>query len=92
METDVKITFSNGYTRSGERIAFVRPARECFNKSRKVKASKVVEIIKKYYTPTLYYFINGYVIGSNNPVNALKEYYKVCEKTSTPPEVIPTKL
>lgn len=84
----VKIEVSNGRNSFGGIIKYIRPAGECFNRSRKVSGytgaevnQKVENCIAKWYSPlVIYYEVGGVIIGSNSKENALKEYWRVCEK------------
>ena len=85
---EVKVEYSRGYGKSGKLAAYVRPDFDCFNRSRRVAdysheglREMVNTVIRKWYAPKLVaYKIDGYVIVSNNEENALKEFYRVCDK------------
>ncbi len=81
------VRYSNGRGKAGKLSAFIRPSQSCFNKSRKVSAYSLPELkqsidkcIIKWFDIVIYYQIDGHTIGSNNEINALKEYYRVCDK------------
>lgn len=84
--TFIDACYSSGSGAYGNRYLYLRPNFECFNKSRRVggyqeevlaKAEKVIE--KWYYPAIQLYVIDGHVIASNSPDNALKEYWRVCD-------------
>lgn len=72
---------SNGRTKTGELIYFVRPAGKCHNRSWRVKANKVSEFCRKKFSNVSYFRVNGLVIGASSEENAVKEYYRICEKS-----------
>ena len=78
----VKIDYSYGRGKYGQRYVYIRPAFQCHNRSRRIKADndKIESTIKKYYTPCNYYIIEGDIIGASNEKLALKEYWKICDK------------
>lgn len=83
----VSLTQSNGRGKSGKMYCYIRPKKHCFNRSRKVGGfteaelfSAIMACIKKWYNPIQYFNINEYVIGSNSEENALKEWWRVCDK------------
>lgn len=86
--TYVNARYSNGNGMAGMQYAYLRPNYECMNKSRRVgafyskelweKAEKVV--LKWYYPKIILYKIDGLTIASNNEINALKEWWRICEK------------
>lgn len=88
MQDDVKITRSNGRGKGGKSFYFIRPLSECNNRSRKVGGFNYQEIqpridrlIAKWYSPRIIlYQVADMVIGSNSKENALKEYWRVCER------------
>lgn len=84
---DVSVCYSRGRGRGGRRANFIRPADDCENKSRRITGftakeldEKIIAVVKKWYYPMHYYIIDGHLIGSNNEMNALKEYWRFCEK------------
>lgn len=85
---ELKIEKSNGRGKLGMQAVYIRPDYYCFNKSRKAKAysnedlqNKINNIIRKWYSPQLFvYEIDGETIVSNNEYNALKEYWRVCNR------------
>jgi hypothetical protein len=86
-DKQVEVQSSNGYSRGGAIVKFVRPVGKCSNRSRKVSgftgkevSEKVARVIERWYSPiVIYYEINGTVIGSNSKQNALKEYWRICD-------------
>lgn len=85
--SQIIIKHSRGYGKNGKISAYIRPKEYCFNRDRKVSAfsnqelsGKISDCVKKYYEPIKYYEIKGKIIGSNNEENALKEWWRVCEK------------
>ncbi|MEI6949797.1 hypothetical protein V9K67_21600 [Paraflavisolibacter sp. H34] len=83
---EVQIVYSHGRGSGGKLYAYVRPANDCFNRSRRVGGFTGAELegaiqmcIEKWFTPCNYYLVEGCVIGSNSEKNALKEYWKVCD-------------
>jgi hypothetical protein len=87
-QSDVKIERSNGNGKGGKIFYYIRPLQECMNKSRKASGftpaelhEKISNVITKWYSPmVIMYMVNGWVIGSNSKENALKEYWRVCER------------
>lgn len=81
MNDQINIEFSAGRGKRGRAFAYIRPAKQCLNRSRRVDICLIDDTIKKWFSPLVnYYQINGAIIGSNNPKNALKEYYRVCKR------------
>lgn len=86
--TDIKISRSNGNGKGGRISYFIRPAAECLNRSRKVSGwpgndiqEKIDKCVSKWFSPmVILYEIEGSVVGSNSKENALKEYWRRCEK------------
>jgi len=83
---DIQTEYSRGKSRDGRTTLYLRPAKNCFNRSRVVKGfndaginKKATQVIQEWYTPMVYYSVDGQVIGSNNTENALKEYWRVCD-------------
>lgn len=83
----VHIKNSAGYGKNGMLSAYVRPLKDCFNKSRKVSSPadfdlklRLAKCIYKWYTPMHYWNINGHIIGSNTKDNARLEWRRVCNK------------
>lgn len=83
----VEVTHSAGRGKGGRRYAYIRPAFECANKSLRVSGctqQQLVAFIKKAvekkYMPMHSYEIQGKIFGSNSPENALKEWWRVCDK------------
>ncbi len=84
---NVEITYSRGRGKNGKLHAYVRPARECLNKCRRISGydkedldEQILKCIKKCYTPIHYYKINGSIIGANNEKNAMAEFRKICRR------------
>lgn len=84
--TFIDACYSCGSGAYGNRYLYLRPNFECFNKSRRVGGyqdevlAKAEKVIEKWYYPSIQlYKIDGHVIASNNPENALKEYWRVCD-------------
>lgn len=82
-ESPLKIERSHGRTKAGISVFYVRPAKTCFNRSRRfVGLTALQEGIKKWFGPEVRYFeVKSRIIGSNNETNALKEYWRVCDKS-----------
>jgi hypothetical protein len=78
MKDDVIVERSKGRGQNGKAYMFVRPAKKCMNRSRRVTPDKVQLTTDVYFTPMNYYLVNGWIIGSNTERNALKEYWRVC--------------
>jgi hypothetical protein len=85
---DVSVCYSRGRGKGGRRANFIRPADNCFNKSRRVTGftdeeldEKIIATVKKWYYPMKYYKVDNHIIGSNSEENALREYWRVCEKS-----------
>jgi len=87
-QPDIKIHTSAGRGKNGKMYKGVRPLADCFNRSRKVGGynhqeiqAKIDKVIEKWFSPkVILYRVDGHVIGSNSKENALKEYWRVCEK------------
>lgn len=77
----VKIQWSRGRGKNGRQYGYIRPAKKCFNKSRRCTCKSVTAIMKKHFPVVNYYEIDGFVIGAKNKDFALKEYWRVCEKS-----------
>ncbi len=83
---DLKIEYSNGRGKGGKFIVFIRPARECSNRSRRVFGftqsqleDQIKKAIDKYYPQVIYYQVDGHTIGSCNERLALVEYWRICD-------------
>lgn len=81
----IDIRRSNGHTRSGKKVFYIRPLQECSNRSRRITGwsfyelqEKIDRVCDKWYSPMVYYKIEGNIIGSNSKINALKEYWRIC--------------
>lgn len=88
IEKNVSVCYSRGYGKGGKRYYYIRPKDDCYNQSRKVSGwtgdelfDAIVRCVKKWYEPIQYFMIEGKIIGSNNEENALKEWWRVCEKS-----------
>jgi hypothetical protein len=88
MRQGINVSYSNGYGKNGKVHVYVRPEKECRNKSRKVSglykeiiAGKLDKLIDKWYNPMKYYLVDGHVIGSNSEKNALTEYWRLVERS-----------
>ena len=84
---EVEVRYSHGNGANNKRWVFIRPSGECFNRSRRVGGFTNDEImnvvnkcIEKWFTPLKYFQIEDYIIGSNSEENAVKEYWRVCDK------------
>lgn len=79
----VKVQFSYGRGKYGRSYVYIRPAFKCNNRSRRVqcKDDVIKAAIEKYYTPCNYYIIEDNVIGAANEKLALREYWKICDKS-----------
>ena len=83
---DVVIKSSRGFSR--RHVRFLMPSNGgAANKPRRVTGvtyadlqKNIEKTIKRYYTPMHYYFIEGKMFGSNNAVNALAEWDRICDK------------
>lgn len=87
----VEIQYSLGKGKNGRQFAFVRPSGNCSNKSRRVAVEKIEQVIKKYFPVVNYYRIDDLKIGAKDEQFAVKEYYRICEKSkiNKPVNVIP---
>lgn len=74
------IVISDGFSKNGAKYAYVRPSEKCDNKSRKVLARNIDNLIKKHYPVVRYYKVDGYTIGAKNKQFALGEYWRICER------------
>jgi hypothetical protein len=54
---------------------------KCSNRSRRVSLENIQQAIEKHYQTVNYYLIDGLTIGAKNEDFALKEYWRVCEKS-----------
>ncbi len=75
----VEIRSSGGYSRTARQV-YIRPAKECDNRSRRCKADRAEAVVKHWYTPMVYYKVQGKIIGSNSEKHALSEYWLICDK------------
>lgn len=83
----VNISYSKGFGKNGKLAAYVRPFKDCFNKSRRVSSHsdfdlklRIAKVVYKWYTPMHYWNVNGHIIGANTKQNALQEWKRVCAK------------
>jgi hypothetical protein len=84
----LRIERSNGQGKGGSSVYYIRPAQTCSNRSRKVRGfvhleikAKTKKLIYKWFAPmVIYYEVNGVVIGSTSKENALKEYWRICDR------------
>ena len=86
----IKIEYSAGRAKYGRQFAYVRPAGKCSNRSRRVPVEKLEAAIKAHFPCVNYYQVDGFTIGAKNEVFALKEYWRICDKSkiNKPFEVI----
>ena len=77
----VKIEYSNGSGKCGRLFAYIRPAGECSNRSRRVPVEKLAAAIETHFPCVNYYQVDGLIIGAKNEEFAIKEYYRICEKS-----------
>lgn len=76
----IEITYSDGRGKNGQQYAYIRPAK-CRNQSRRCPVRDIQKTLSRYFAPEVkYYEIDGFTIGSNSPENALKEYYRICDR------------
>lgn len=88
MQEDIQIRRSSGRGKGGKSYCFIRPFATCDNRSRKVGGytsleieGKIAKLIAKWYFPVvILYKVDGLIIGSNSKENALKEYWRVCDR------------
>lgn len=80
MNNQIQVEYSAGRGKYGRQYAYIRPAGNCHNKSRRVSADQVESTIEKHFPNVNYYLINGLVIGAKDPDFALKEFWRVCER------------
>jgi hypothetical protein len=81
----VKIELSKGFMKGGIRHWWITPKVDgvtCHNRSRRASTLESAQrIADRWYSPEVHaYTINGWPIASNNPENALKEYWRVCKR------------
>lgn len=77
----VSIRVLDGFSKNGEQYVYIRPSKDCFNRSRRCLRKRENDVIKKWFTPVNYYIIQGKIIGSNSELNALREFWRVCDKS-----------
>lgn len=82
----MRIEKSYGRAKYGRIVYFVRPDAECFNRSYRLICSSQEEFEKKFarisnkLEPEIIFMISGCKIVANSRENALKEYWRVCER------------
>lgn len=83
----MKIEKSIGRTKSGAQVYYLRPDGECINRSYRITCidedeykAKVSKIEKKI-KPEIQWLIDGYKVIANNSNQALREYWRVCDKS-----------
>lgn len=78
----LEVRRSDGKTRMGIPVFFVRPSMACFNRSHRfVGYYKMSMGVRKWFSGEIRaYLIDGYVIASNSEDHALREYHRVCAK------------
>lgn len=86
----IKIEYSAGRTKFGRQFAYIRPAGKCSNRSRRVPVEKLEETIKLHFPVVNYYQVDGVPIGAKNEKYAIREYWRICEKSkiNNPVEVV----
>lgn len=81
--SNIDFFYSKGSGKGGKRYIYLSPRGDCGNKPRRVEAmqEKVDKVVNKWYSPSiLFYKVDNRVIGSNSEENALREYWRICEK------------
>ena len=91
MNDQVKISYSYGRGKYGKNYAYIRPAKDCFNRSRRCETHKIDQLIQKHFPVVNYYLIEQRIIGAKNEEFALKEYWRVCAKENIK-KIFPVKL
>ena len=86
----IKIEYSNGRAKYGRQFAYFRPAGKCSNRSRRVPLEKLASAIETHFPNINYYLVDGWTIGAKNEQFALKEYWRICDKSkiNRPVEVV----
>lgn len=86
----IKIEYSAGRAKYGRQFAYVRPAGKCSNRSLRVPVEKLAAAIETHFPCVNYYQVDGLMIGAKNEKFALKEYWRICDKSkiNKPVEVI----
>jgi hypothetical protein len=86
MTENIMITTSRGNSKF-RFVIYIRPHADCFNKGRRITAQskeeldeKIKDMANKWYTPLIIYRVDNHRIASNSEENALREYWRVCEK------------
>ena len=76
----ITIDYSAGRGKYGRQYAYIRPAGNCHNRSRRVRVDMIGSIIQKHFPEVHYYLVNGITIGAKNEDCALREYWRVCDR------------
>ena len=76
----VKVEISSGRGKYGKQYAYIRPAKPCANRSRRVAAMDVDKWVRIIFPKVNYWNIGGLVIGARDEDHAWTEYWRVCEK------------
>ena len=77
----IKVEYSSGRGKNGRKYAYIRPAGKCSNRSRRIQIEKVAEVISTHFPQVNYYIVDTLIIGAKNEAFALREFYRVCEKS-----------
>lgn len=83
----MEIRRSDGRARNGAQVFYIRPSQDCANKSYRLKAFTLSEYneklakIEKKIKPEKLFLIDGYRIVASTSQQALKEYWRTCEKS-----------
>jgi len=83
----MEIRRSDGRSKNGAQVFYVRPSQDCANKSYRIKCFTRLEYneklakIEKKIKPERLYLVDGYKIVACSPHQALKEYWRVCERS-----------
>lgn len=86
----VEIEYSAGRGKFGRLFAYIRPAGKCSNRSRRVPVEKLAAEIEKHFPFVNYYRVDGLTIGAKSAAFALKEYWRICQKSkiNKPVEIV----
>jgi hypothetical protein len=77
----VKVILSGGRGKYGQQYAYIRPAKTCHNRSRRVEVQSLEESVAKIFPEVHYWNIGGLTIGARNEDHAWREYWRVCERS-----------
>jgi len=79
----VEITLSYGKSKGGETYAYIRPKFACDNKSYRVKYGQgdVLKCIRVHFNDVIKNLTEMHTIGAKDEKSALKEYWRICEKS-----------